>query len=113
LLDNVLTATSVRSEAAKHIEGSKSQTMRFEFLETIYRLAEIVYAPILQKNIANKVAAQILKSLPGDKIKNPVQKISMAKALKLLFEDYIDKAGFEIANTMEFREKHLYFNKVN
>jgi hypothetical protein len=113
LLDNVLTATSVRSEAAKHIEGSKSQTMRFEFLETIYRLAEIVYAPILQKNIANKVAAQILKSLPGDKIKNLVQKISMAKALKLLFEDYIDKAGFEIANTMEFREKHLYFNKVN
>ena len=47
LLDNILTATSVRSEAAKHIEGSKSQTMRFEFLETIYRLAELIYAPLL------------------------------------------------------------------
>lgn len=94
--------------------------MRFEFLETIYRLAEIIYAPILQKNMTNKVAAALLKNLPGSsllgagkEIKKPVQKISMVKALKLLFEDHIDNAGFEIANTMEFREKYLYFNKVN
>ena len=31
----------------------------------------------------------------------------------MLFEEYIDPANFDSANTMEFRGKHLYFSKVN
>ena len=63
--------------------------------------------------MTNKIANALLKGIDKGGEKKKQTKITMAKAMSLLFEDYIDKAGFELANTMEFREKYLYFNKVN
>ena len=106
LLDNILTATSVRSESAKQIEGSKSQTMRFEFLEMIYRLAILVYEPLL-KPLKDNIKKKTTHA-------HSAGRISQAKALTMLFEEYIDPSGFDQANTtMDFREKQLYFSKVS
>ena len=80
--------------------------LRFQFLECIFRLAELVY----QNDIKLDGGAGPKNNAPK---KKKGGKIYMFQAITKLFKDFIDPAGFEIADTMNFREELLYTYKCN
>ena len=82
--------------------------MRFEFLEVIVRMAQLLYkhelveGPVLSPRGEGK----------GKKGKK-VQRMTLPQAISRLLQEHIDPAGFEEADTNEFRDQHLYTFKVN
>ena len=84
--------------------------MRFEFLEVIVRMAQLLYKNELSD------PANIISPRPkdGDKKKaKKVHKITLPQAIHRLFKEHIDPAEFEVADTNEFRDCHLYTFRVN
>ena len=112
-LDTAQISAGVKTEKSKKIEGAKSELMRFEFLELIVRLAMLLYKSELQETPPSvPVRAKDGKS-KKEQPKRAPKRITLTTAITRLFKEHINPAGFEIADTDEFRDNHLYTFKVN
>ena len=89
--------------------------MRFDFLELIVRMTQLLYKSELAEGpMSPREGEKSAKDAKGKKAKVPkVHKISITTAINRLFREYIDPAGFEEADTNEFRLNDLYTFKVN
>ena len=85
--------------------------MRFEFLEVIVRLAQLLYKNELAEG------APVISPRPKDEAKKAkkkgVHKINLCQAINRLFKEHIDPAELEVADTDEFRLNTLYTFRVN
>ena len=112
-LDSDRIATCFRNDVTRKIEHSKSDITRFDFLEIIVRLSMLLYAKELNQEKANSGEKKDKEKDKKKKSPRKSNKMNLAIAIERLFAEYIDPAGLDVANTMEFRESLLYTFKVN
>ena len=84
--------------------------MRFEILEIIVRIAQHVYQKEIQMDKKMNAKSSNVSPRSSNRSKNY---FNIAEAIEKLFMEFIDPAGFEIADSMEFRRKFLYNFRVN
>lgn len=97
----------VKNELTKRIDTAKNEMLRFQFLEVVFRLAELCYQNDIKTDSGNPNAPKNAKKKKGGKI-------YMFQAITKLFKEHIEpSAAYEEANTMEIREQYLYNYRVN
>ena len=95
----------VKNDMTKKIDTAKNEMLRFQFVEVIFRLAELCYQNDIKQDDKSGSKSSTKKKKGG--------KIYMFQAITKLFKDHIDPADHEIADAADFRDKYLYTYRVN
>lgn len=104
-LDTQVIASTFKTDLSKRIECAKGEVLRFEFLEVVFRLAQLCYKHEIKDDSAAGSNSRSKKKKGG--------KLYLFQAISKLMKEHIMPSVVGVANTTEFKMEHLYTFKVN